>query len=74
MEYTIEKEKVYNINKVWQFKKVFLPFELVRKEEGQIIDCYYNKYKQSAINWNYESKTLLEPTRKQFNQWEKFIQ
>jgi len=73
-EHTNEKEKVCNMNKVWQFKKVFLLFELVRKEGGQMTDCYYNKYEQSTINWNYESKTLPEPTRKQFNQWKKFIQ
>ena len=60
VQFTTNREKLYNINYIWRYKMVYLPVELVGPTGKGITDCYAKDEEISSIEW----KNIISPPTK----------
>jgi len=73
VEFTTDREKLYNINYVRRYKIVYLPVELVGLTGKGITNCYSKDEEMSSIEWKNIISPLIKPTKVQYKHWRQFI-
>ena len=63
----------HSINTVRLHKKLFLPFELFGINGDQNTSCSENDKQTSDIIWTFKQPKTTQPTRSQYNAWNRMI-
>ena len=73
VQFTNDREKLYNINYVQRYKMVYLPVKLIGPIGKGITDCHTKDEEMSSIEWKNIISPLTKPIKVQYKYWRQFV-